>query len=124
MQRCVQVTRCTSQLAVMADDQAMLQSRRWKARELLQFDSTLGNDNNLTLHAVGKGCWRMRRRNAGTPLAENRSRTTQHEHHVLYLGKELAKVRQRATHSTMRKRAEVRGVAAPLQPSASACVVP
>jgi DNA-binding IclR family transcriptional regulator len=53
MQWLVQVTRCTSQLAVMADDQAMY-IQKVEGPGIIQFDSYIGKRTNLHCTAVGK----------------------------------------------------------------------
>jgi IclR family KDG regulon transcriptional repressor len=53
MQWLVQITRCTSQLAVMADDQAMY-IQKVEGPGIIQFDSYIGKRTNLHCTAVGK----------------------------------------------------------------------
>lgn len=53
MQWLVQTTRCTSQLAVMADDQAMY-IQKVEGPGIIQFDSYIGKRTNLHCTAVGK----------------------------------------------------------------------
>lgn len=53
MQWLVEVTRCTAQLAVMADDQAMY-IQKVEGPGLIQFDSYIGKRTNLHCTGVGK----------------------------------------------------------------------
>src|SRR5258708_33029865 len=53
MQWLAQTTRCTAQLAVMADDQAMY-IQKVEGPGIIQFDSYVGKRTNLHCTAVGK----------------------------------------------------------------------
>src|SRR5258708_34192012 len=53
MQWLAQTTRCTAQLAVMADDQAMY-IQKVEGPGIIQFDSYVGKRTNLDCTAVGK----------------------------------------------------------------------
>jgi DNA-binding IclR family transcriptional regulator len=115
MQRLVQVTRCTSQLAVMADDQAMY-IQKVEGPGIIQFDSYVGKRTNLHCTAVGKVLLaHASEQKQEHILARKSSRTTPTEpSRPQSLRKELAKVRQRGYAIDDRKKSWRYCVAAPV----------
>jgi IclR family KDG regulon transcriptional repressor len=125
MQRLVQVTRCTSQLAVMADDQAMY-IQKVEGPGIIQFDSYVGKRTNLHCTAVGKVLLAYASEQkqehilARKSFAHYTNRTITSPN---LLRKELAKVRQRGyAVDDEEEELEVRCVAAPVYNQSGECM--
>ncbi len=117
MQWLVEATRCTAQLAVMADDQAMY-IQKVEGPGVIQFDSYVGKRTNLHCTGVGKVVLAY----ASEPKQEhilNRKSFAHYTNKTItspnLLRKELAKVRQRGyAIDDEEEELEVRCVAAPV----------
>ncbi len=125
MQRLVQVTRCTSQLAVMADDQAMY-IQKVEGPGIIQFDSYVGKRTNLHCTAVGKVLLAYASEQkqehilARKSFAHYTSKTITSPN---LLRKELARVRQRGyAIDDEEEELEVRCVAAPVYNQSGECM--
>jgi DNA-binding IclR family transcriptional regulator len=117
MQWLVEVTRCTSQLAVLADDQAMY-IQKVEGPGLIQFDSYVGKRTNLHCTGVGKVLLAFASEQKQEHIL-NRKSFAHYTNRTItspnLLRKELMKVRQRGyAVDDEEEELEVRCVAAPV----------
>lgn len=125
MQWLVEVTRCTSQLAVLADDQAMY-IQKVEGPGLIQFDSYIGKRTNLHCTGVGKVLLAYAPEQKQEHLL-NRKSFAHYTNKTItspnVLRKELMKVRQRGyAIDDEEEELEVRCVAAPVFSQAGECM--
>jgi IclR family KDG regulon transcriptional repressor len=117
MQRLVAVTRCTAQLAVMSDDQAMY-IQKVEGPGFIQFDIYIGKKTNLHCTAVGKVLLAYASEQKQQHILSKKS-FAQYTHNTITsparLSKELIKVRQKGyAIDDQEEELEVRCVAAPV----------
>jgi IclR family transcriptional regulator, KDG regulon repressor len=117
MQWLVQTTRCTSQLAVMAEDQAMY-IQKVEGPGIIQFDSYIGKRTNLHCTAVGKVLLAFASEQKQEHILARKSFARYTNRTITspnLLRKELARVRQRGyAIDDEEEELEVRCVAAPV----------
>lgn len=123
MQWLTEVTRCTSQLAILADDQAMY-IQKVEGPGLVQFDSYVGKRTNL--HCTGVGKVLMAYASDPERLLNRKSFARYTKRTITSpsaLRRELAKVHQRGfAIDDEEEELEVRCLAAPVFNSSGACI--